>query len=119
MSAETQAPIGGARVEVTGSGSADSLRRSASGTDGRFRVQGLRPGAYRVRISALGFSPRELAQVIVGAAAPTVDAGTVALTPAAVELSSVVVRSRKADVELAPDRNAYVVHDMPTTRGGT
>jgi outer membrane cobalamin receptor len=119
VSAETQAPIGGARVEVTGSGPADSLKRAASGTDGRFRVQGLRPGTYRVRISALGFSPRELARVVVGAAAPTVDAGTVALTPAAVELSSVVVRSRKADVELAPDRNAYVVHDMPTTRGGT
>src|SRR5450759_5999493 len=62
VSAETQAPIGGARVELTGSGSADSLTRAASGTDGRFRVQGLRPGAYRLRISALGFSPRELAR---------------------------------------------------------
>jgi hypothetical protein len=129
VSAETQAPIGGARVEVIGSGStdslarttagADSLTRATAGTDGRFRAQRLRPGAYRVRISALGFAPRELAQVIVGAVAPTVDAGTVALTPVAVELSSVVVRSRKADVELAPDRNAYVVRDMPNTRGGT
>jgi hypothetical protein len=119
VNAETQAPVGGARVELTGSGSADSLRRAVAGGDGRFRVQGLRPGTYRIQISAIGFARRELAQVTVGTAAPTVDAGTVALTPAAVELGAVAIRDRKADVELAPDRNAYVVHDMPTVRGGT
>jgi hypothetical protein len=30
-----------------------------------------------------------------------------------------VVTGQKRDVELAPDRNTYVVRDMPTTRGGT
>ena len=119
VNAETKAPVSGARVEVTGAALADSVRRAVAGADGRFRVQPLRPGTYRVRVSAIGFALRDVAQVTVGSAAPTVDAGTVALTPAAVELGAVAIRDRKADVELAPDRNAYVVHDMPTVKGGT
>ena len=119
VSAGTQAPVGGARVEITSAAGADSLRRAVTGTDGRFRVQALRAGSYRVRVSTLGFTPREIAQVTVGAAAPTVDLGTVALTPAAVQLGAVAIRDRQSAVDLAPDRNAYVVHDMPTTRGGT
>lgn len=119
VSADTKAPVRAARIELTGTGSADSIRRAVSGTDGRFRVRALRPGTYRLRVSAIGFAPSAVAQVTIGTAAPTVDAGTIALTRAAVALGAVAIRYRKADVELAPDRNAYVVHDMPTTQGGT
>ena len=73
VSSATQAPIGAAGVEVRGGGTADSLTRAATGPDGSFRVPALRAGTYRVRISALGFAPRELARVTVGAAVSTVD----------------------------------------------
>lgn len=119
VSVEGKRPIAGARVEVRGDGTPDSLAHAVSASSGNFHVQGLRPGTYRLRITAIGFVPRELTTVAVGAVAPTIDVGTVALTVSAVKLSSVEVRDRKADVDLAPDRNAYVVKEMPTTRGGT
>jgi hypothetical protein len=90
-----------------------------TGADGRFRVSGLRAGSYRLRVASIGFAQREIAQLTVGTSAPTVDAGTIALTRSAVELNAVAIRDRKEAVELAPDRNAYVVKDMPSVKGGT
>lgn len=119
VNATTQAPLTGARVEVKGLAVADTLSRAVAGADGAFHVIGLRNGSYRIRISAIGFAPRDLPPIAIGAATPNVDVGAITLTPSVVELSSVVVRDRKTDVELAPDRNAYVVKDLPSTKGGT
>jgi len=107
----TKAPISAAKV------SAATIQTSTD-VNGAFRIHGLQPGPYRVRILALGYAPREMA-VTIDPASPTVDLGTVALTAAVVVLQPLQVTGQKQDVELAPDRNIYVVRDMPTTRGGT
>ena len=94
-------------------------RRASTRGDGSFRVVGLTPGRYRVRIRALGFAPRTLARVVVSAASPTADVGKVSLTAAAVKLDRVIVAAPQQKVDLAPDRNTYVVKNMPTTSGGS
>jgi hypothetical protein len=111
VNAATQAPIGMARV-VAGT------VQTSTDADGGFRISGLQPGRYRVRILAVGYTPREVA-VEIGPASPSVDVGTVTLTAAVVVLQPLQVTGQKQDIELAPDRNIYVVRDMPTTRGGT
>src|SRR6266446_3975924 len=111
INAATKDPISTAKV------AAASVQTSTD-IDGAFSLHGLQPGRYRVRILALGYAPRELA-VEISPAAPSVDVGTVALTAAVVVLQPLQVTGQKQDVELAPDRNIYVVRDMPTTRGGT
>ena len=110
-------PVAGARVDVTTPGSSVTRARAISATDGGFRVQGLAPGRYLIRVRALGYAPRELGPVSVGAA--SVDVGTVALVAVPHELQSVSVNEKRADVQLAPDRNSYVVRDMPTAKGGS
>src|SRR6266446_2560789 len=111
INAATKDPISTAKV------AAASVQTSTD-IDGAFSLHGLQPGRYRVRILALGYAPRELA-VEISPAAPSVDVGKVALTAAVVVLQPLQVTGQKQDVELAPDRNIYVVRDMPTTRGGT
>src|SRR5467141_2115823 len=111
VDAATKAPLGMARV-VAGT------VQTSTDADGAFRMQGLQPGRYSVRIIALGYTPRELA-VTIGPASPSVDVGTVTLTAAVVVLQPLQVTGQRQDVELAPDRNIYVVRHMPTTRGGT
>src|SRR5467141_2383237 len=111
VDAATKAPLGMARV-VAGT------VQTSTDADGAFRISGLQPGRYRVRILAVGYTPREVA-VELGTASPSVDVGTVFLTAAVVVLQPLQVTGQKQDVELAPDRNIYVVRDMPTTRGGT
>ena len=113
------APVGTATVEVTRLGAVIIAGRASTASDGTFRLQGLRPGRYRVRVRAIGFTPRELPIVAIGAATPGVDIGIVTLAAAALELQAVAVTGQQREVQLAPDRNTYVVRDMPTTRGGT
>jgi len=117
VSAAGRTPIGIATVEVMDS--AGGVRAHAStDADGGFHIQDLPPARYRVRVLALGYTPRVL-PVEISAASPSVDLGSVALTAAAIVLQPLQVTGQKRDVELAPDRTTYAVRDMPTTRGGT
>jgi outer membrane cobalamin receptor len=116
VNAASKTPIVGAMVDVTGPGSGVSVARAASGADGVFHAQGLKPGRYHVHIRGLGYTPWDIASITV--ASSSVDIGTVALTAAALELESIAVTQRRQDVQLAPDRNTYVVRDMPTAKGG-
>src|SRR2546422_2310923 len=111
INAATKAPISTAKV-------AAAAVQTSTDIDGAFRLHGLQPGRFRFRIPALGYGPGELA-VEIGPASPSVDVGTVALTAVAVVLQPLQVTGQKQNVELPPDRNIYVVRDMPTPRGGT
>ena len=115
----TKTPIVMATVYVTDSGSAGAAAHTSTDGDGGFRVPGLPPGHYRVRIIAIGYAPRVVPSIEIGSSSASVDVGTVTLTASALQLQPMVVTGQKRDVELAPDRNTYVVRDMPTTRGGT
>jgi outer membrane receptor for ferrienterochelin and colicin len=119
LSADNKAPLGLATVEVTRFGATTSSTRAATAADGVFHLQGLQPGRYRVQIRALGYTPKEFRSVEIGSTSLTVDLGTVALVAAPLQLQSVQVTTQRQNIQLAPDRNTYVVRDMPTTRGGT
>jgi len=56
----TKTPIGAATVDVKIVGAAASVARAAAGADGSFRIEGLQPGRYSVRIRARGYTPRPL-----------------------------------------------------------
>jgi hypothetical protein len=119
VDAASKTSIGNASVAVTDSGSAAPAARTLTDGDGGFVVRGLRPGHYRIRIVAIGYTPRVLPSIEIRSASPSADVGTVTLTAAPVQLRPTVVTGQQQDVQLAPDRNTYVVRDMPTTRGGT
>jgi outer membrane cobalamin receptor len=118
VNAATGAPIAGATADVTSPPAPGTIGRALSDADGRFRVERLRTGRYVVRIRAIGFAPRELSAIALGDASPSVDLGRIMLTAVAVEMQRVVVTSQQERVQLAPDRNTYVMKDMPSTRGG-
>jgi outer membrane receptor protein involved in Fe transport len=114
-------PVPNASITVRNAGGRDTalVAGAMARADGRFRVDGLRPGRYTVRVRALGFAPLVRRDVAVTAAAPRVDLGALALTAVAAQLSSVEVRTDRSTESLAPDRNSFTVKDMPSTSGGT
>lgn len=109
-------PVAGATIDVTAPGSTVTRARATSGGDGVFRLPGLVPGRYQLRVRALGYTPRDVAPIVIAAASE--DVGTVTLVAVPHELQSVAVTERRQDVQLAPDRNTYVVRDLPTAKGG-
>ncbi len=56
---------------------------------------------------------------MVDAASKAPIVGTVSLVAAPLELQSVAVTETRPDIQLAPDRNTYVVRDMPAAKGGS
>ena len=111
-------PIGSATVTVHAEGETALLGGALTRPNGGFRIEGLRPGRYTVRVRSLGFAPVTRTAVVT-AAAPTVDLGRIQLAPVAAQLSGVRVQAEREGVTLAPDRNSYAVKDMPATSGGT
>lgn len=113
-----QAPIAFATIEVTMSCANTPTAKASTTSDGNFRVNGLRAGRYRMLIRALGYSPHDIPSIVIGAL-HGIDVGTVKLTAVALALQSVSVAAQRPDVQLSPDRNTFVVRDMPSAQGGT
>jgi outer membrane cobalamin receptor len=117
VNAASNTPLPGITVDVTAAGAQATLGRATSAPDGAFRITALKPGRYHVHVRALGFAPYDNPSVLVASA--SVDLGTIKLATVALELQSVAVTEKRTDVQLAPDRNTYVVRDMPAAKGGT
>jgi outer membrane receptor protein involved in Fe transport len=113
--------VANASVTVRGAEGRDTALVGGALTraDGAFRVEGLRPGRYTVRVRALGFAPLVRRDVAVTAADPRVDLGRLTLSAVAAQLTSVEVQADRSTESLAPDRNTFTVKDMPATAGGT
>jgi outer membrane cobalamin receptor len=117
VNAAGQTPLARATVELSAQDSKLILGRAASTSDGTFRIPAVKPGRYHVRIRALGYAPWDSSSINV--ATTNVDLGTISLVMVPLELQSVAVIEKQADVQLAPDRNTYVVRDMPAAKGGS
>ena len=118
VNARTGQPITVAAVAIRNAGDSALVGGGFTRADGRFQIEGVRPGVYTVRVRVLGYAPVVKRDVRVTPAAMTVDVGQLSLTSVAVELSAVAVTAERSDVAVAPDRTAYNVGDMPSSSGG-
>ena len=116
VNSASNTPLAGITIDVSVVGSQATVGRATTGVDGAFRISGLKPGRYHAHIRSLGYAPWDNPSIAVASA--DVDLGTIRLTNVALQLESVAVSEKRQDVQLAPDRNTYVVRDMPTAKGG-
>jgi outer membrane receptor protein involved in Fe transport len=110
VEAKTSAPI--PRASVALRTKAGVLAAGAiAAPNGAFRVAGLRPGVYSLRITYLGFGLK-VQDVTITPAAPLVDVGTVALDRVATQLEGVSVVDKQDAVTIEPDKNSYRAKDV-------
>ena len=87
--------------------------------DGSFRVDGLVPGRYSLRVRAIGYAPFARNDIIITAEKPEVDLGALTLTVVAATLEKQTVTAERDATVLAPDRNSYSTKNMAVASGGT
>ena len=99
-------------VGVRSKGDGKLVAGTYGGQDGTFRIQGLRPGTYYLRVSGIGFSPTNSPEFTITPAAPSADAGSIKLERVSVTLQSVTVTGEKPTMIIEPDRNTYKAKDV-------
>lgn len=119
VNAGTDQPVAGASIAVRGVKDSTLVGGGFANADGTFRIEGVGPGRYNVRVRVMGFAPVVKSEINVTPSATTVDIGRIELTPVATELASVAVTGDRSDVVVAPDRTSYTVKDMPAASGGS
>jgi len=114
----TGAAIPGVAVEASSPALIEKVRSTVTDNTGRYRVENLRPGIYRVRFALKGWSPYERDDIeLTGSFTATVNA-ELAIGPLSEtvtvrgETSVVDVHSAKREVTLAGD----IVRVLPTVR---
>ena len=112
VDAESSAPVSSASVEVWSTADSALVAGAIARPDGTFRIQGLRPGTYQLRVSMMGYGPQRTAPITVAAASPRANAGNIGLTKRAVTLEAVEVTATASAVSIAPDRNTYSTRDV-------
>lgn len=80
--------------------------------DGSFRIQGLRPGTYYLRVSGIGFTPLNTPEFTIAPTAPSADLGSIKLSRISVTLQSVQITGEKPTMVIEPDRNTYKAKDV-------
>src|SRR5438034_9965099 len=86
--------------------------------DGTFKVEGLAPGTYVVRIRSLGFA--QLARsVSITADKPVAELGAIGRRTVAAKLEEQRVTAEREETVLQPDRTVYSTKNMPAAAGGT
>jgi ferric enterobactin receptor len=113
--AESNTPLARASIAVRSKGNGALVAGAVARDDGTFRIQGLRPGTYYLRITSMGYGPKSSDEFTVSEASPRASVGSVKLGKVAVALQGVEVTAERATIAIEPDRNSYRAKDVAAT----
>jgi outer membrane receptor protein involved in Fe transport len=119
VDAGTREPLSGGSVAVRRVRDSAFVGGALPDAKGSFRVGGLLPGDYVVRIRVLGYAPVSRSGVVVTIERPSSDLGLIALSTVATRIEGQVVTAEREAATFAADRNTYLMKDLPTASGGT
>lgn len=111
VDAENNAPISAASVAVWTKADNKLVAGAIVKNDGTFRIDGLRPGSYYLKLTMIGYATQTTPAVDITPASPRAMVGSLKLTRAAVEVAGVTATAERA-VVIAPDRNSYNVKQV-------
>ncbi|HEX6135732.1 MAG TPA: TonB-dependent receptor [Longimicrobiales bacterium] len=108
---ESRTPIGSASIELWSESDSSLVAGAIANGDGAFRIDGLRPGSYRLKVTMIGFAMHTASALAITAEAPRINLGSIALARAAIALEAVEAAA-ESQVVIAPDRNIYRARDV-------
>jgi ferric enterobactin receptor len=104
-------PLPRASVSLKLKGSTVTVAGAIADKEGNFRVIGLKPGTFNIRVVYIGYSP-VIQDITLTPAKPILDLGVAKLAPIATKLDAVTVKEQRDVMTTEPDRNAYRAKDL-------
>ncbi|MFL5539300.1 MAG: carboxypeptidase regulatory-like domain-containing protein, partial [Longimicrobiaceae bacterium] len=117
VDAESGQPIGAASVSVFSRPDSQLVAGAIARADGSFRIEGLRPGSYSLRVSMMGYRPQAGTTATIAAAQPRATVGPIRLARSAVALAGITATGERQAVAIAPDRNTYQARTVAPAAG--
>ena len=117
--ADSTGPVlSGAAVSIRTASDSALVTGGLTDNTGRFRIDGLPPGNYRVRISYIGYKP-----LVVDAAITTTalaaNVGTLRLNTDVIAVEGVTAEAQRSAVTVQVDRTVYNTKDTPAASAGS
>ncbi|HLU26689.1 MAG TPA: TonB-dependent receptor [Longimicrobiales bacterium] len=107
-----------AAIEVRTASDSALVTGALTDGNGQFRITGLAPGRYRIRVSLLGYRPRSSETIELTAESPAAELGTIRLEPVALEVEGIEAVAERAAVMVQADRTIYNTSNMPVASAG-
>jgi outer membrane receptor protein involved in Fe transport len=100
-----------ASITLRPKGSTVTIAGAFAGSDGSFRVTGLRPMTFSIRVAYIGYAP-VIQDITLKPDTPVLDLGVAKLAPLATTLAGVTIKEERAAVTVEADRTAYRARDI-------
>jgi hypothetical protein len=118
VSDTSRLPLSSAAVTLRSAADSALVTGVMTDQDGNFRIEGLAPGQYLLRVSLIGYKPRSSEVIALTQQAPTVELGAIALETSVVQLDAVEATAERAAVVIEADRTVYNTKSMPVASTG-
>ena len=112
VAADSSGPVARPAVALRNKSDSKMVTGTMGSADGTFRIQGLRPGTYYLRVSGIGFTPLNTPDFTISPDAPVANVGSIKLSRISVTLQAVEITGEKPTVIIEPDRNSYKAKDV-------
>ena len=99
--------------------SEDLVTGAVSSEKGKFKIEELEFGAYKLVVSFIGYDSKSINSIVISEKKTNVNLGEVGITPSAVQLESVEVKGMASSTSKKIDRQTYRASDFETASGGT
>jgi len=108
-----------ATIALSSTSESTPLQGTVSDSEGKFRIDNLAMGTYRLEVSFIGYESNADRDVVLRQDNTHVDLGRIELGLSSIALEEAEVRGMAATVSTKIDRKVYRVADFETAAGGT
>lgn len=108
-----------ASISVFSANSNDVSGGSVSSDKGKFKIEELEFGVYKVVVSFIGYTETNRNSITISDEKTSVNLGQILITPSSFELEGVEVKGMANSTSKKIDRQTYRVSDFETASGGT
>ena len=119
IDAQTSRPVEYANMVLLDSLSGKMVNGVVSDSAGKFTINGVPPGSYKLEYSFIGYDKQRTKPFTISRKQPRADLGTLSLKPSAVTMDEVTVTGEKATMITRIDRKVFNIQKEIQSQTGT